>query len=69
MEIFPDKSRVHAELDAMYTRKLFFGIDTYEYEERAAIMEFDGEMTPQLAAQSAFNEITKNYAYSIRTIQ
>jgi hypothetical protein len=69
MEIFPDKSRTHAELDAMYTRKLFYGIEAYEYEERAAIMEFDGEMTPQLAAQSAFNEVIKNYAYSIRTIK
>jgi hypothetical protein len=63
MEIFPDKSRVHAGLDEMYTRKLFFGIDSYEYEERAAIMEFDGGMTPQLAAQSAFNEIIKIHAY------
>jgi len=34
-----------------------------EFEVRAAIMEFDGNMKAELAATLAFNDITKNYAY------
>jgi hypothetical protein len=33
-----DKDQKYKELDEMYRRKLFFGIDFYEFEERAAIM-------------------------------
>lgn len=59
-----DKEQKYKELDEIYRRKLFFGIDFYEFEERAAIMEFDGYMKAELAATLAFNDITKNYAYS-----
>jgi len=59
-----DKDENHKLIDEMYSRKLFNGIDFYEFEERAAIMEFDGNMKAELAATLAFNEITKNYAYS-----
>lgn len=59
-----DKDENHKLIDEMYSRKLFDGIDFYEFEERAAIMEFDGNMKAELATTIAFNEITKNYAYS-----
>jgi hypothetical protein len=59
-----DKEQKYKELDEMFKRKLFFGIDFYEFEERAAIMEFEGNMKAELAATLAFNDITKNYAYS-----
>ena len=59
-----DKEQKYKELDEIYRRKLFFGIDFYEFEERAAIMEFDGNMKAELPATLAFNDITKNYAYS-----
>jgi len=59
-----DKDEQHRLIDEMYSRKLFNGIDFYEFEERAAIMEFDGNMKAELAATLAFNDITKNYAYS-----
>lgn len=59
-----DKDERHKLIDEMYSRKLFNGIDFYEFEERAAIMEFDGNMKAELAATLAFNDITKNYAYS-----
>ena len=58
-----DKEQKYKELDEMFKRKLFFGIDFYEFEEWAAIMEFDGNMKAELAATLAFNDITKNYAY------
>ena len=59
-----DKEQKYKELDELYRRKLFFGIDFHKFEERAAIMEFDGNMKAELAATLAFNDITKNYAYS-----
>ena len=58
------KEQNHKLIDEMYSRKLFIGIDFYEFEERAAIVEFDGNIKAELAATLAFNEITKNYAYS-----
>ena len=59
-----EKDEKYKLIDEMYSRKLFNGIDFNEFEERAAIMEFDGNMKAELAATLAFNEITKNYAYS-----
>ena len=59
-----DKDENHKLIDEMYSKKLFNGIDFYEFEERAAIMEFDGNMKAELAATLAFNDLTKNYAYS-----
>lgn len=59
-----EKEQNHKLIDEMYSRKLFTGIDFYEFEERAAIMEFDGNMKAEVAATLAFNEITKIYAYS-----
>jgi hypothetical protein len=58
-----DKEQKYKDLDEIYRRKLFFGIDFYEFEERAAIIEFDGNMKAELAATLAFNDITKNHAY------
>ncbi len=64
------------ELDGIYRRKQFFGIDFYEFVERAAIrmdgqaiMEFDGKMKAEIAAGLAFNDIIKNYTYSKGTIK
>lgn len=58
------KEKKYIELDEIYQRKLFNGIEFHEFEERAAIMEFDGNMSSEVAAGLAFNEIIKNYAYS-----
>jgi hypothetical protein len=58
-----DKSDEYKKLNEKYKGKLLYGIDFFEFEERAAIMEFDGNMKAELAATLAFNEITKNYAY------
>ena len=59
-----EKKQNHKVIDEMYSKKLFIGIDIYEFEERSAIMEFDGNIKAEVAAKLAFNEIIKNYAYS-----
>ncbi len=59
-----EKDEKYKLIDVIYSRKLFNGIDFYEFEERAAIMEFDANLKAELAATLAFNDITKNYAYS-----
>jgi hypothetical protein len=59
-----EKDEKYKLIDEMYSRKLFNGIDFYEFEDRAAIMEFDANLKAELAATLAFNDITKNYAYS-----
>ena len=51
------------EIVEMYRRKLFYGIDNYEFEERVAIMEFDGKIAPEIAAMLAFNDLIKYYSY------
>ena len=35
------------------------GIDEYEFEERAAIMEYDGNMPREEAERLAYEDITK----------
>jgi hypothetical protein len=53
----------YEKLDLIYKNKLFFGIDFYDFEERAAIIEFEGNIKLEIAAELAFKEIIKLYSY------
>ena len=37
------------------------GIDEYEYEERAAIMEYDGNLPREEAERLAYQDVIKNW--------
>lgn len=63
MKIFSEQSQKYIEIDNFYKKKLFFGIDFYEFEELAAILEFDFGVDFKEAARLSFNELIKKYAY------
>ena len=66
MKTQKEKEKKYIELNDKYRRKLFFGIDFEIFEERAAIREFDGNVSFEIAAESAFKEIIKKVAYEFK---
>jgi len=69
MKVVQIKSPKYIEIDNFYKNKLFFDIDFYEFEERAAIFEFDFGIEFKEAARLSFNELIKKYAYLKGTIK
>jgi hypothetical protein len=63
MKTVQTKDQKYIEIDSIYQGKLFFGIDFYEFEERAAILKFDFGVEFKEAARLSFNELIKKYAY------
>lgn len=63
MKTIETKSQKYIEIDNLYKGKLFIGIDFYEFEERAAILEFDFGVESKEAARLSFSELIKKYAY------
>ncbi|MBX3043136.1 MAG: hypothetical protein KIT33_07890 [Candidatus Kapabacteria bacterium] len=63
MKAVQTKAQKYIEIDGLYQGKLFFSIDFYEFEERAAILEFDFGVEFKEAARLSFNELIKKYAY------
>ncbi len=53
----------YIKLDEKYRKKLFTEIDFFIFQERAALMEFEGRMNAEEAAELAFIDTIKRYAY------
>jgi hypothetical protein len=56
-------NKKYIKLDEKYRKKLFPEIDFFIFQERAALMEFEGGMNAEEAAEFAFIDTIKRYAY------